>query len=243
VVEGGMLPLDTIDRMIGPQISGLLKEEELRGSRERRLGVFSRCCDYCLSLPESVRRKPETSLVLAYVASRMSAGTFEYVRAVCARLDDFPEIVLWYGLFEGLAPDSRVHNAYGGWGTRVFRDVIVQRNVVSRPVCDISLNELAVIVESGGFSRSRLSRQGSLQVELMPLVESTVRVSSPADNESQPGRQREFSWSQSGLPKQIMDALDSLRRSILSELGAKSASISATERQRRTKKRTSRKDL
>jgi len=242
VIEGGVLHLDTIDRMVGSQISGLLKEDELRGSRERRIGVFSRCCDFCLTLSDIVRRRPETSLVLAYVASRMSVGTFEYIRAVCARLEEFPEIVLWYGLFEGLAPESRVHNAYGGVGTRLFRDVIVQRSVISRPVCDISLEELAVLVKSDGFSRSRLSRQGSLQVELLPLVESTVRVAVPKEKGSQPENQREFSWSQSGLPKQVVDALEVLRRSIAAVLGTSSGSSSVRERQRKSKANRSRKD-
>ncbi len=164
--------------------------------------------------------RPESAFFCAYVASRMSPGTLEYLKLVANYSTAIPNLLLWYGLCEGLAKDTKVEYQLGGLGLRICRDVFSACDINNRPTSDIALEELRVIVEANSCKKYRLRYQANLDVEVTPFVSTLVRlVVAPLREVEPPEKQQAPSTGAKDLPISIGRLLDQLREAIANEFG------------------------
>jgi hypothetical protein len=72
--------------------------------------------------------------------------------------------------------DSKLRNFGFGIGRRIIRDVIQEDSILSRPRCDIALEELDVLYGGKNTIQNLHPREsGHIIVEIFPCVNSTMR--------------------------------------------------------------------
>ena len=145
------------------------------------------------------RNRVSSEALAGYIASLLSPGTFEYVDLISSFSDRLPGLLLWYGLFTGIHPANTVLFEHGGLGRKLLREILTPESVLTPPKCDISVEELAVLTErTSAFDFYRQSRQSSLSVEVLPLINVVVPTSSrPRPETSEPPADQE-SWRRMG---------------------------------------------
>ena len=174
-------------------------ENMMRGSREDRVRVF----EEFLNRKEGISGpKPEImSFMLGYLASRIAPGTIRHSSVLGQIVHRFPTAMLWYGLCSGFAEgEANISNASKRHSVdlplsarRVVRELIRPESVLGTPVCDIGYIELLALSQTGGNPLEGLIKttQGSVIVELLPGVCTSVKFFSKPPVESQDRKLRE----------------------------------------------------
>ncbi|MBW1795350.1 MAG: hypothetical protein JRJ38_13130 [Deltaproteobacteria bacterium] len=168
-------------------------EHMMRGSREDRVLAFEEFLHRSdgISVP-----KPEImSFMLGYLASRIAPGTIRHSSVLGQVTHRYPTAVLWYGFCAGFAEgDANMPNASGRRGVdfpssarRMIRELLRPELVLGAPICDIGYLELIALSRTGGDPLEGFIKttQGSIIVELLPGVCTSVSVSSKPPAESQ----------------------------------------------------------
>ncbi len=174
-------------------------ERVMRGSREDRVVAFEQFLHTSVGTPA---RKPEVmSFMLGYLASRIAPGTIRHSSVLARVADRYPTAVLWYGFCAGFAEsDAEMPNTgrtrvvdLPSSTRRVVRELIRPEQVLSAPICDIGYLELMALSRTGGDPLESLIKttQGSVIVELLPGVCTSVSGSSRAPAELQGRELRE----------------------------------------------------
>jgi hypothetical protein len=171
----------------------------MHGSREDRV----------LAIEEFIHRsdsilvhKPEVmSFMLGYLASRIAPGTIRHSSVLSQVTHRYPTAMLWYGFCAGFAEsEANMPNSSRRRGVdlpssarRVVRELLRPEPVLGAPVCDIGYLELIALSRTGGDPLEGLIKtsQGSVIVELLPGVCTSVNVSSKPPVESQVRKLRE----------------------------------------------------
>lgn len=177
-------------------------ERMMHGSREDRVVAFEEFLHRSddISVP-----KPEVmSFMLGYLASRIAPGTIRHSSVLGKIIYRYPTAMLWYGSCSGFAEgEANIPNASRRHGVdlpssarRVIRELLRPEPVLGAPVCDIGYLELLALSRTGGNPLEGLIRtnQGSVIVELLPGVCTSVNVSSksPAEPQMRELREREI---------------------------------------------------
>jgi hypothetical protein len=152
----------------------------MRGPREDRVVAFEQVVH---QMRGRTFENPITlSFVLGYLASQVAPGTLDHIHLLSPYMNDFPGVLLWYGLCAGLYRRSNVASYAGGLGRRAIREVLRSEAFMDRPICDIALSELRLIGNRGVLD-FRTSSNNHIDVEIAPCVTSTLRW--PPRSESQ----------------------------------------------------------
>ena len=174
----------------------------MHGSREDRVLAFEEFLHRSddISVP-----KPEVmSFMLGYLASRIAPGTIRHSSVLGQITHRYPTSMLWYGFCSGFAEgEANIPNAGRRRGVdlppsarRVIRELLRPEPVLGAPVCDIGYLELLALSQTGGNPLEGLIKttQGSVIVELLPGVCTSVNVSSkpPAESQGRKLREREI---------------------------------------------------
>ncbi len=188
----------------------------MHGSREDRVLAFEEFVQRSDGI--SVLKPEVLSLMLGYLASRIAPGTIRHSSVLGKVAHRYPTAVLWYGFCAGFAEgDFKMPNASGRLGVdfpssarRVIRELLRQEPVLGAPVCDIGYLELMALSRTGGDPLEGLIKttQGSLMVELLPGVCTSVNVSSkpPAESQAQESRDREIIAKMGELIERLREA-------------------------------------
>ncbi len=126
----------------------------------------------CIStLNDSNLDKRVISFLSAYIISQIAPGSIKYVNLLSPSLEKYPDIILWYGLCAGLYPNSEVLYYNDGFGWRILRDIIETDNFYHRPNCDISLDELEVLIDVDKPNKGFFSEyQSYFTIEIAPMI-------------------------------------------------------------------------
>ena len=147
---------------------------EMQSTRERRVLFFEH---FLLSL--SGGRSPDpafASFLCGFLASQIGPGTLDYLSLIIPLLDRFPSALLWYGLCSGLQKRSSLYGFSGGLGRRVLREILRNETLFDSPQGDLAIAELEVVaVNDTASTEFRTGAQGGLAIEILPLVNTTVR--------------------------------------------------------------------
>jgi len=145
----------------------------LRLPRERRLELV----DAGLSLLASAGRKEDERwpFLAGYITSMLSPGTLDHAEVLAPAAGTLPTAFLWYGLFAGLGARGEGLSIGNPVARRIVRDLTAPDRLMDRPRCDISFEELAMIVPGERAHALKGTRSGRLDVDLLPGVTMSVR--------------------------------------------------------------------
>ena len=183
-------------------------------SRENRVRAFDNAWT---TVAEIARANPTlASFISGYLGSRIAPGELDHVGVVARTLKSAPSALLWFGLCSGLRSDGQVLAFAGGLGRRILRDLEQTDHALDRPRCDLAIGELEVLLnQEKPLTDFRTGSNGSLSVELIPGVTTTVRWPRPSDTQADLFERRDLSIEARDLLKDLsvaLDRVDYLRR-------------------------------
>jgi hypothetical protein len=147
---------------------------QMKGPREERVRYFKKVTtDATLS---KIKVETFRDFVFGYLANLLSPGTMDHLDIVATNVHRYQNSLIWYGLFAGLHRESKIMSEFNVLGRRVLRDIVKEYSILDSPTCDISLDELEVLLSSNAkpipfraFSSNRL------EVELMPCISTFLK--------------------------------------------------------------------
>jgi hypothetical protein len=147
---------------------------EMQGPRERRVMFFEDCV---LWLAKGRGEDLDlASFLCGFLASQIGPGTLDYIPLLTPHLDQFPTAVIWYGLCSGLQHRGSLYAFSFGLGRRILREVLRKEILLDSPQSDIALSELEAMTANDSLAAEfRTGAQGLLEIEIAPLVTTTVR--------------------------------------------------------------------
>jgi hypothetical protein len=214
IADAGDLRDETWSNLIGSRADLFGIRRQMVESRENRVRAFDRA----RTTVAEVARANATlaSFIAGYLGSRIAPGELDHVGVVARTLDDAPSALLWFGLCSGLRSDSQVLAYADGLGRRILRDLEQTDYALDRPRCDLAIGELEVLLnQEKPRTDFRTGSNGSLNVELLPGVTTTVRWLRPSDAQADLFERREISFETRDLLKDLsvaLDRVDYLRR-------------------------------
>lgn len=215
VVDKGEIGESTWKRLTTSFPSARVAIEPMKGTQEERVLVLERVLRERSA--QGYRYKEESSFVAGYLASRIFPGTIKHAGLVLRHLENYPSAVLWLGLFAGL--HGRRELNLSSLGRHVWRAIVGEESVLSRPNCDIGIRELCVLIEGGMFGpQFRPTTPGRLVVELIPGVNTVVRW--PAQEAvGEARRQREMYSNWSSEAGGVLSHLKEIRKGLDDAIG------------------------
>jgi len=167
-------------------------EAMMHGSREDRVVAFEQ---FLRRSDASTINQESMSFMLGYLASRIAPGTIRHSGVLGPIANRYPTSMLWYGFCSAFGEaESNIRHATRKSGVdfplsarRVFRELLRPEPVLSVPGCDIGCLELLALSRTAGNPLESVVRmnQGSVTVELLPCVCTSVNVSSKPTDDSQ----------------------------------------------------------
>jgi len=177
-------------------------------SRENRVRGFDRAW---ITIAEISRTNPTlASFISGYLGSRIAPGELDHM-SVVARipLQAAPSALLWFGICSGLRSNGQILAFSGGLGRRILRDLEQASHVADRPMCDLAIAELEVLLNRDRpLTDFRPERNGSLTVELMPGVVTVVRWPRSPDAQTELLERRGIFFETQDLVRDMLTALD-----------------------------------
>jgi hypothetical protein len=187
---------------------------QMQESRESRVRAFEKAW---LTIAETSQANPALAgFISGYLGSRIAPGELDHAGVVARTLESAPGALLWFGICSGLRSDGQILAFSGGLGRRILRDLEQANYVLDRPGCDLAITELDVLLNrEKSLIDFRTGSSGSLTVELLPGVVTTVRWPSPSDAQADLFEKREVASETRDILRDLSVALeqvDYLRR-------------------------------
>lgn len=170
LIEDNYIDLQRHWRLLSARLSKNVSLEEISESAREERGAYLQFALASLSDSDDWIN----SALCAFLATRVSPGTFEHLEFLIERGGH--NVAMWYCFFVGLEQPRGILGFFGGLGSRVARDITRTERVEERPTADVSLSELRVLARGGldGMSR-RLGHSNEIEVEIMPLLNCSFR--------------------------------------------------------------------
>ena len=149
--------------------------------------------------------------VVGYLGSRIAPGSLKHVGLLTNYLERFPSSLMWFALFASLNYKRQLH--LSNLGRLVWRALSDEQMLLSRPRCDIALDELRILTDAGALDENlRTVTPGRLVVEIAPCVNTVVRWPLHATRDSQ--RQGELFSAHSTELKEIVAEIGNLHQGL-----------------------------
>ena len=134
--------------------------------------------DRTLQRLATVRSKDESiEFIAGFLTSLISPGTMDHIHVLLPYVEVLKASLLWYGLAAGSFGRSALQNYGGGLGRRILREATRRETLLDRPRCDIALQELEMVVESGtNIADVRTGISSALTVEITPCIDTVVPI-------------------------------------------------------------------
>lgn len=212
---------------IGPFVS------ELSGPFDSRMKAFSQ-------LVEEVHRSSKgpglDSFTIGFFANQIQPGSFSHAKALAKLVEFFPAALVWYGTFCGLSDEFSAGEFGSGLVAKLARDATQPFSFERRPACDLSLEELQVLMRLPLRAEVvKPSQQKIAVVSLLPGVDVSSRYSVEDDQQADADRDRrtnELDELSSRVTMLLEDALALIRRN---KSSARQRSESISKRTGKTK--------
>lgn len=160
-------------RLSGGILDTSLIDDNMRSTKEHRVDVFE---NVARKLRNSKVNEHYRSFIIGYLASLVSDGSLEHAHLIFPMQNEMPAAMLWYGVCGGLKDNNSILSDYNHLGLRILRIIRRHENLLSPPMCDISLSELEILFRGSKESRwFRKAQSASLRIELFPMVTTVVR--------------------------------------------------------------------
>ena len=151
---------------------------QLRGPFDSRMGVFLRIVSEIQSSPTNYL----DDIAVGYFCNEIQPGTYIHSRVLAKLTEFFPTSLIWYGVFSALSSKFDHRNFGGGLFQKLRRDVLQSFCFEQRPRCDLSLDELEVLIRAPLKADAiKPFQQKIASIALLPGVEIFSRFSAEDD--------------------------------------------------------------
>jgi hypothetical protein len=134
------------------------------------------------AIVEAGRGHEIDGLALAFFANLIMPGSLGHTKLLSRRLEAYPSILIWYGLFAALSPDFDYRALFSGLGLKLVRDLETDFDLSEKPIADISLDELYIVSRIGLKSRIiKPVQTRSVLVSLLPGIDVFARFAGAND--------------------------------------------------------------
>ena len=153
-----------------------------RSGAEQRIVLFDNAVDH---LSRSVSETQQNSKMLgefmvAYFAARIGGSACSHRPLLEKLIDDYPIVVLWYGVVSALYRSEIWGAEFGGLGRLALKELAFPLRFDDPPRCDIAFDELVALVDPNVGPRSlgfRGATHKALNVEVSLGVNAMIRLS------------------------------------------------------------------
>jgi hypothetical protein len=143
--------------------------EKMSGPLEDRVRFFKSLMSGLLN--DKSINKDIGSFISGYLGSLIGTGAMTHIDLMVEYKNQWPNILLWYGLCCGLRKNSDILSAFNILGRRIIRELSRNEPLLSPPTSDINFSELQIIF--GESEKERLFHTFSanyINVELWPRI-------------------------------------------------------------------------
>jgi len=135
-----------------------------------------------MSSLDSDKERPAfaSGFLCGYFASKVAPGSFSHIDLVWPYLDKIPTALIWYAVFAGLSKKAYILQTADCLPLRVIRDLLIPSGLLSIPTCDISVDELEVLITGNSKTLPfKHGYSGHLQIEIVPNIIAKVKWIDP----------------------------------------------------------------
>ncbi len=118
---------------------------ELEGPFDSRMGAFLKLVE---EVQRSTRGAEADSVAVAYFCNKILPGSFAHGKVLARLIEFFPSALVWYGAFCSTSPGFDAHHFGSGLLSKLGRDAAMPFSFAQRPQCDLSLDELEVLMRA-----------------------------------------------------------------------------------------------
>lgn len=216
-----------------PRLNDLASEFD--GPFDMRMNVFLKVVE---GIQDATRGSELDSLALGYFCNRIQPGSFAHSRVLARLVEFFPSALVWYGVFSATSPGFEFRYFANGLFAKLGRDISLPFSFAQSPQCDLSLDELDVLMRAAVKAEAiKPIQQKIASVSLLPGLDVLSRFT--PDDDSHGGR--EFAPIRSGIADERLTQATRLLDeavSLLSQLGGRQETwVSQTSNVRRQRKR------
>lgn len=120
-------------------------EMDINGPFDARMGHFLRAVEVIQSSSQGAETN---SLAVAYFCNRILPGSFAHVKVLVRLVEFFPSVLVWYGMFCSTSTEFNARHFGNGLFEKLGRDMSQPFSFAQRPQCDLSLEELEVLMRA-----------------------------------------------------------------------------------------------
>ena len=187
-VSDGEKALQRVFTDMYPQISSFAPE--LSGPFDARMKAFGNIAE---RIQLGSKGMSFDSLAIGYFANRIQPGSFAHAKALAKLVEFFPVALVWYGMFCGLSEEFQRSEFGFGVVAKLARDAIEPFSFERRPTCDVSLEELDILVRlPPRYDIVKPTYQKAAVIGLLPGVNVTSRYSREEEQQAEKERERDI---------------------------------------------------
>jgi len=207
ICEAGDIRDETWSELTGHRASLSALRGQMADSRESRVRTFDNAWVTIAGLSQA--NPTLASFLSGYLGSRIAPGELDHAGIVARTLEAAPGALLWFGVCSGIRSDGQVLAFSKGLGQRILRDLEQDSHVLDNPRCDLAIAELQVLFDREmPLGEFRTGGAGSLTVELMPGVTTSVRWPAEQNGQGDLFDRRDVLFETRDLVREMSMALD-----------------------------------
>jgi hypothetical protein len=201
---------------------------------DARMGNFLRAVE---EIQRSSQGAETDSLAVGYFCNRIQPGSFAHGKLLVRLIEFFPSVLVWYGMFCSTSTSFDARHFGSGLFEKLGRDMSQPFSFVQRPQCDLSLDELEVLMRAPVRPETvKPIQQKIASIALLPGLDIFSRFT--PDDDSHGGRdiaamKTRVSDERLTQATQLLDQAVSL----LHQLGGQEGSVPPTPKSQRQRKR------
>ena len=151
----------------------------LSGHYDGRVSAFELVVQ---TIARNGRENETDALAIAFFANSIFPGSFAHTKLLSRRLDDYPSILIWYGLFAALSAEFEPLQLFSGLGSKLLRDIRAKFNISERAIADLAYDELRVLSRIGFKAHTiKPTQNRSVLVSLLPGIEIYARFAAAGE--------------------------------------------------------------
>lgn len=126
-----------------PSLSGIALE--IDGPFDARMSVFLKVVE---EVQRATRGAETDSFAVGYFCNRILPGSFAHSKVLTRLTEFFPSALIWYGMFCSTSQGFDASHFGSGLFAKLGRDISQPFSFAQRPQCDLSLDELDVLMRA-----------------------------------------------------------------------------------------------
>jgi hypothetical protein len=215
-----------------PHLNGILGEFD--GPFDARMSVFVKGVE---AIQRSMKGQETDSLAVGYLCNRILPGSFAHSRVLVRLVEFFPSALVWYGMFCATSPGFDAYQFGNGIFAKLSRDISRPFSFAQRPQCDLSLDEMEVLMRTSAKSEAIKPIQTKIAaVALLPGLDVLSRFTPEEDDAGHKEPPAMRSGAADGKFMLVVRLLDEAT-SLLRELAAQGKGSPTQSKPKRQKKK------